>query len=200
MRKAPAERRAEIISAASRIALEEGLERITLRAVAERLGVRPGLITHYFPAAEELVIAAFQLAASREREQLHAAAGGPLARLAAFVRLVERDGEELSRLWLNAKHLARFTPALAEAVQEQERLDRERLTALIAEGCAAGAFAAEDPEAACVRIFLAVDGFGAYANNPSLIAHEAYAHFVADVAEWALGLRPGTLRALLAGS
>lgn len=194
MRKQPEERRAEIIAEAARIALGDGLERITLRAVADGLGVRPGLISHYFPAAEDLVIAAFLAAVTGERERLQAGEGSSLDRLAAFVRRVEFESVDLSRLWLNARHLARFTPALAEAIEEQEALDRERLVALIEQGRAEGAFEVADPLAACVRIFMAVDGFGAYANNIGDFEPEAYVHFVADVCEWALGIEPGRLR------
>ncbi|MFT4231914.1 MAG: TetR/AcrR family transcriptional regulator [Leucobacter sp.] len=194
VRKQPEERRAEILAEASRIALEEGLERITLRAVAERLGVRPGLISHYFPAAEDLVIAAFLGAVSGERERLQADQGAPLERLASFVHRAQVDSVDLSRLWLNARHLARFTPALAAAIEEQEGLDRERMIALIEEGCAAGAFAPADPFAACVRIFMAIDGFGCYANSPEPFEVDAYTNFVADVSEWALGIEQGALR------
>lgn len=70
IRKPPAERRAEIVRTAAAIALAEGLERITLRRIADELGVRPGLIGHYFPAADDLVSEAFTHAATDERESL----------------------------------------------------------------------------------------------------------------------------------
>ncbi len=195
VRKKPEERRAEILAAAAAIAVEDGLERITLRAVAERLGVRPGLITHYFPAAEDLVVAAFVRAASDEREDLLSPGGTPLERLAHFVAHTDGEpGMALGRLWLNARHLSRFHPALADALDEQEALDREHLIAFITEGVAAGDFAAVDPEEACVRIWMAVDGKGAYANSRSLFLNDASEHFVGDAAEWALGLPPGSLR------
>ncbi|WP_336991228.1 TetR/AcrR family transcriptional regulator [Leucobacter sp. VD1] len=194
VRKQPEERRAEILTEAARIALEEGLERITLRAVADRLGVRPGLISHYFPAAEDLVAAAFVLAITGEREHLFSVSGDPLERLVVFVQRMQFEEEGFSRLWLNARHLARFTPALADAIEEQEGLDRGRLAEVIEAGCADGVFTVEDPFEACVRIFMAVDGFGSYANDPAPFEHAAYVHFVADVCEWALGLTPGTLR------
>lgn len=197
LRLPPAERRAQIVAEAAELALAEGLERVTLRAVAERLEVRHGLITHYFAAVEDLVVEAFVAAVSGEREQLLPDIDGtPLRRI---MRLVERvqspDAAPLARLWLNARHLSRFTPALDEALEGQEALDRERLTALIEMGMTAGEFACDDALAACIRIFVAIDGFGAYANNRGQFDEPAYQNFVADTAEWALGLKPGTLRA-----
>ncbi|RZT65904.1 TetR family transcriptional regulator [Leucobacter luti] len=192
MRKAPEERRAEILEEAAGIALADGLERITLREVAERLGVRPSLIGHYFPVVGDLVNAAFTLAVSRERDRLFVAGGSPTARLAEFVRRVESvPARPLGRLWLNARHLARFAPGLAAAIAQQEALDEERLTALIEAGVAAGEFRVGDPAVACVRIWMAVDGLGAYANSPDLLDTAAYSGFVADVCAWTLGIAEG---------
>ncbi|MFB7894270.1 TetR/AcrR family transcriptional regulator [Microbacterium sp. NPDC056044] len=197
-RKRPEERREEILEHAAAIALDEGLERITLRAVADRLGVRPGLITHYFPAAESMVIEAFTRAAVAEREQFFTASGSPLERVAHFVGHIERGASlPLARMWLNARHLARFSPALDEALQEQDALDRERLTAIIEDGIASGAFRITDAATACIRILIAVDGGGSYVNTATPPTHPAHRHVVADVSEWALGLEPGTLRAAI---
>lgn len=196
VRKRPEERREEILATAADIALIEGLERITLRAVADRLGVRPGLITHYFPAAEDLVVAAFSRAAAGERAQLFPRDGSAIQRLAHLVAGFEsRDSWDLARLWMNARHLSRFSRVLDEAVVEQERLNQAGLVDIIEQGVAAGDFADVDAEAACTRILMAVDGQGAYVNNAHEITLDASEHFVADVAEWTLGLPPGTLRA-----
>ncbi|WP_414684343.1 TetR/AcrR family transcriptional regulator [Microbacterium sp.] len=197
-RKRPEERREEILSHAAAIALDEGLERITLRAVADRLGVRPGLITHYFPAAEDLVIEAFTRAAVLEREQFFPTQGTPLQRLARFVGHIESGASlPLARLWLNARHLSRFSPALNEALDEQDALDRARLTAIIDDGIASGDFPSTDAEVACIRIFIAVDGGGSYVNSTAEWAHPAHRHVVADVTEWTLALEPGILRAVI---
>lgn len=198
-RKLPEERREEILSCAALIAIEEGLERITLRAVAARLGVRPGLITHYYPVAEDLVIAAFARAAVLEREQFFATEGTPLQRLAHFVHHIERGASlPLARLWLNARHLSRFSPALDVELQEQDQLDRDRLTAMIEDGIASGDFGDDvDAEAACIRILIALDGGGSYVNTSAELTHPAHRHVVADVAEWSLGIDPGTLRGVI---
>ncbi|PRB37024.1 TetR family transcriptional regulator [Arthrobacter sp. MYb23] len=196
VRKLPDERRAEILAEAASIALSEGLERITLRAVADRLGVRPGLISHYYPAAEDLVIAAFVRAVSEEREELFPDDGTPLQRLAHLVSRSEgHKSLELTRLWLNARHLCRFTPALTEALLGQEQLDRNRLTTLIEDGVASGDFVVADPFAACIRIWVAIDGVGSYVNNAEPFDYDAFKRFITDVAEWSLGVPAGVLRA-----
>ena len=194
LRKAPEQRRAEIVTAAARIALEEGLERVTLRAVAARLGVRPGLITHYFPTVEALVAASFSRAVSVEHERLFLREGTPFERVAQMIAVMQSEASlPLARLWLNARHLCRFSELIAEQLEAQESYGREALTALIAEGMRTGEFGCDDALAACVRIFMAIDGFGTYANNKEPFFEPAYAHFASDVSEWALGLAPGAL-------
>lgn len=196
-RKRPEERRAEILDVASQLALAEGLERITLRAVAERLGVRPGLISHYFPAAEDLVAAAFSLAITGEREELIPSHGSPLERVAHLVQRTESGAaDELSRLWLNARHLSRFAPALDAVLEAEEELDRNRLLGLIEEGVSSGAFTPNgDAYSACIRIFVSVDGYGAYVNNTGPFSHPAYDRFVSDCVVRELGIPEEELRA-----
>lgn len=141
-RKSPEQRRAEIVETAARIALEEGLELITLRRVAEELSVRPGLISHYFPVADHLVSEAFTHATTKERESLlppHERDLPPVDRLAHFlVGLADGDYLDLSRLWLNARHLSRFKDPLRSAVRAQESATRTALVALIDSGVRAG--------------------------------------------------------------
>ncbi|WP_346728693.1 TetR family transcriptional regulator [Leucobacter manosquensis] len=196
VRKSAEVRRAEILAEAAAIARRDGLERVTLRAVAEPLGVRPGLISHYFSAVEVLVIEAFVLAVTAERDWLFGEEDAPLAQMSGFVRRAEsQEAVELCRLWLNARHLARAVPNLAVAIDEQESLDRARMVALIEAGVASGAFQTTDPVGASTRIYMAVDAIGVYANNASPFEHPAFRHFVADVAGWSLGVDPRALRA-----
>lgn len=194
LRKQPEERRTEILEQASSIALSDGLERVTLRAVADGLGVRPGLISHYFSAVEDLVAAAFQLAVTGERAQMFARSGSPSERL---VKLIERvtsgEADDLARLWLNARHLGRFSASLADAIATQEEKDRDCMRELIEAGVNVGEFRTDDPFAACVRIFIAIDGYSVYVNSVDEFEVAAYTRFVRDVCEWTLGLEPGFL-------
>ena len=58
-RKSPAERRDEIAAAARDIALADGLVAVTLRAVAARVGVAPGLVAHHVDGMDALVADTF---------------------------------------------------------------------------------------------------------------------------------------------
>ncbi len=195
----PEERRAEIVHTAARIALEEGLERITLRRVADELGVRPGLIGHYFPAADDLVSEAFAYAASKERASLlpdEEIGLAPVDRLARFLaRLTDGEYVDLGRLWLNARHVSRFKPGLRAAVRAQEALTRDALTVLVDKGVHAGEFTTEDPLGVALHILVNVDGLGAYTNDDVPFDHPALHDMAIATAERLLGLPGGTLRA-----
>ena len=195
-RKSPEARRAEILDAAIDTAVSLGLEKITLRSVAAAVGVRPGLISHYYPAVEDLVAEAFAAGIVRLRGARPVALGSPTERLIAFLdEQAGPDSTELVSLRLDARHCSRHSAAMGMAIEEMEESDRRELVALISEGIEAGEFPAGDPLSAAIRILMAIDGHGVYVNSPLPFDHEAYGFFASDVAEWALGLAPGSLRA-----
>ncbi|MEE1840899.1 TetR/AcrR family transcriptional regulator [Streptomyces sp. JV190] len=197
-RKPPGERRAEIVRTAADIALEEGLERITLRRVADELGVRPGLIGHYFPAADTLVSEAFSHAATKERESLLPDDERELpadVRLARFlVRLTDGEYRDLSRLWLNARHISRFRTGLRTAVRTQESETRTALADLVEEGRCTGHFTTGDALGAALHILVTIDGLGAYANDDTRMDHPELEDMAITTAERLLGLARGALR------
>jgi AcrR family transcriptional regulator len=199
VRKSPEARRAEIVGQAATIALTEGLECITMRRVAEDLSVRPGLISHYFPVAEELVAEAFGTAASEELEDLIPAerpTGSALDLLAQFfARSAGARYDDMSRLWLNARHLSRFRPVLAERVAVQEAAWRDRLTGLLRDGTAEGAFRPEDPAVAAILILVVLDGLGVHANTDRSNRPPAVTNMAVTTAERELGLAGGSLLA-----
>jgi len=199
VRKAPAERRQEIVATAAQVGLTEGLECVTLRRVADELGVQPGLVGHYFPAADHLVAEAFTHATMAELDGLlpdgdgDGGSGGGSDGVATFRRffglIASREFDNVSRLWLNARHLSRYRPVLHEHVVAQELLWCRRLEQVIA----AGGFACPDPWAAAVRILVAIDGTSAYVNTSVEHRRAPMADMVRTVAESELGLAAGAL-------
>ncbi len=88
-RKLPAERHGELLRRAVEISRAEGLSAVTLRRVATDLGVTPGLVSHYFSSAEQLITAAFRTAAAADlaeaRRELMAAEPTPTAKIDALM-------------------------------------------------------------------------------------------------------------------
>ncbi|MFJ6997499.1 TetR/AcrR family transcriptional regulator [Streptomyces sp. NPDC003090] len=199
VRKSPEARRAEIVEAASAVALTEGLECVTLRRIADELAVRPGLISHYFPSAEDLVAEAFGSAAGGELDRLIPAAPRPLPPTRQLARfLAHTSGEaydDISRLWINARHLSRYRPVLRERVLVQEAAWRGRLEELIREGVGQGEFRTDDPYGVTIQILVVLDGLGAHANTGTAARPEAVARLAHTTAERELGLPDGALTA-----
>ncbi|MFJ9346460.1 TetR/AcrR family transcriptional regulator [Streptomyces sp. NPDC101237] len=195
VRKAPAERRTEIVTTAARIGLTEGLECVTLRRVADELGVQPGLVGHYFPAADELVAEAFTRATMAELDGLlPPLAGAPLDTFRRFFGLISStEFDDVSKLWLNARHLSRYRPVLREHVVGQELLWCRRLEEVIAAGAGAGIFTCADPWAAATRILVAIDGVSAYVNTSADQRRSPIADVPRTVTEAELGLERGAL-------
>ncbi len=200
VRKAPEARRAEIMAAAAMVALAEGLECITMRRIADELAVRPGLISHYFPVAEDLVAEAFGVAATAELDELIPAdrpAGRPLQYLGRFFSLTSGDRyDAVSRLWLNARYLSRHRAILRDRVATQEALWRERLTRLIRDGVDAGVFRPDDPDVTAIQILVVLDGLGAHANTDRSNRPPAVTNMAVITAERELKLPAGALTGL----
>ncbi|MEV7370525.1 TetR family transcriptional regulator [Streptomyces sp. NPDC090301] len=197
VRKTPEARRAEIVETAARVALTEGLECVTLRRIAEELAVRPGLISHYFPSAEDLVGEAFSVAATGELDALLPAErphGTPTQWLARYFALSAGEAyDDISRLWINARHLSRYRPVLRERVTEQELASDDRLEQLIREGVARGEFRTDDPRTTAIQILVVLDGLGAHANSDRTDRPEAVTRMALTTAERGLGLPHGAL-------
>ncbi|MEE1814757.1 TetR family transcriptional regulator [Streptomyces sp. SP18ES09] len=197
IRKTPEARRAEIVETAARVALTEGLECVTLRRIADELAVRPGLISHYFPSAEDLVAEAFSVAATGELDALLPADrpdGTPTQYLARYFALSAGEAyDDISRLWINARHLSRYRPVLRDRVSAQELASDDRIEGLIREGVERGEFRTDDPRAAAIHILVVLDGLGSHANTDRSDLPEAVARMAVTTAERELGLAYGSL-------
>lgn len=201
VRKSAAERRQEIVAAAAQVGLGEGLECVTRQRIADELGVQPGLIHHYFPAVEELVAEAFTSATMAELDGLlpepapERGSGGPLRTFQRFFTLISGvEFDNVSKLWLNARHLSRYRPVLRAEVVSQELRWCRRIEQIITEGVGEQAFRCSDPWAAAVRILAVVDGAGAYINTSADQRMTPLTDLARKIAEAELGLPADSLR------
>jgi AcrR family transcriptional regulator len=197
-RKPASERREEIIATATAIALEEGLESLTLRRVADELQVFPGLLHHYFRSVDDLLAVAFCTAATADIDEVFAEVDAhrtPVARMRALLAaFLSPARDRLSLLWLDAWHAARRRPVLGAAVTRQMLADESRVGELIEEGIAAGAFRVVNSRMAARRILAVVDGLSIHAALTESLDFDAVQDLVVRTAERELGLRKGRLQ------
>jgi AcrR family transcriptional regulator len=159
--------------------------------------VFPGLVTHYFPTADELVAAAFAHAVTAEREEVFCTAAladrpaGQLRRLLGAWLQPERD--PVSLLWLDAWQASRRRPALMTEVGRQMSADLDRLCALISAGIAAGDFPVDAPGEPALQILSLIDGLSVQAATRATLDYTPVQRMVISTAEALLGLKPGTL-------
>ena len=191
-RKAPAQRRAEVIEAAAAIAVRDGLDKVTAKRVAAAIGVRAGLVDHYF-TADQLVAAAFALAAAAESDEVFGEAEaipdapGKIRHLLAT--WLSHGHDPLSLLWLDAWQASRHRPALRAEVTALMNKDHGRLAVIIQAGVDQGQFACADPAGAALQIFSLIDGLSVQSAIRSTLEYTHGQALVAAVTETILGVR-----------
>ena len=196
-RRKAEERRAEIVECAADIAMAEGTSSVTMQRVAAELEVYPGLISHYFATADDLVAAAFSTATTQaldEAMEVAAAENNSLDSMRALIRHmvgVERDTEAI--LWLDAWHASLKRPALEVAVATSMQAWIDRLVELADAGVATGQFVVQDTRRASLRILAVVDGLTVQAVMRSSMDYSAVHSLLAETAERELGLPEGSL-------
>jgi len=181
-----------VIEAAAAIAVRDGLDKVTAKRVAAAIGVRAGLVDHYF-TADQLVAAAFALAAAAESDEVFGEAEaipdapGKIRHLLAT--WLSHGHDPLSLLWLDAWQASRHRPALRHEVTAQMAKDIDRLTVIIQGGVNRGEFTTAEPALAAGQIFSLVDGLSVQAAIRGTIEYTYSQALVAVVTETILGVR-----------
>lgn len=138
-RESEATRRDALILAALDLVGEAGPEAATVRAIADRAGVTPGLIRHYFSSKDELIRAAYrrlmEWLTQDSSVALLQADKGPKAQLVAFVQASLRppvvDPARLG-LWAGFLNALRRDPEMRVIHDQGYRAYRDLLERLIA--------------------------------------------------------------------
>lgn len=195
-RKTPEARASEIRAAAAELARDQGIAALTLRSVAERAGVTPALVAHYSDGMDELVAQAFSDVVGGELAEVRAIeADAPARRLArVFAAILGGDRRDVTLVWVEAWAQARRNAALSHAIDAQMGAWQDFMAAIILDGCRAGEFTSDDPDAVAGQLLAMIDGLAAHA----MARGADPAPFIARLArasEVLLGTEPGSVTA-----
>jgi len=198
VRKSPDERRLEVAAAARAIALEEGVDAITLRSVAARVGVAPALVAHYAPSMDDLVAETFGEIVTDELHEVIALAhrADPAAQRLGILldTLLDGSRDDITLVWVQAWGMGAGNEALAARVRAAMDDWQRALAAEIERGMDAGDFVRSDAAAIAWHLLAMIDGLNAH----SLVrwnAEPAHRSLTIRAAAGLLGLEPEALRA-----
>lgn len=137
-RESQASRRESLIAATQELVAEGGAGAATVRAIAERAGVTPGLIRHYFGSKDDLTRAAYRELmdgmTDKGRDALEGVGASPKERLAAFIAAGLRPpvmDARAVRLWAGYLHNVQSDPALLRLHETAYLRYRDTLQELI---------------------------------------------------------------------
>ncbi len=204
-RRRPEERREEILRAAGEVVLREGFGRTSARELAAAVGVSTGLLHHYFPSMDEVLVRAVQLFSEEDLAQLADEVGEEheapaLVRLDRVLRwCVPAPDDPACRFWVEAWSESLRNAGVAGATRHLNEVWHEGLTELLTDAAADGTGQCPDPEATAWRLLALIDGLTvqvlAYGSlGPAELLAQARA-----ATELELGLAPGTLAGLEPG-
>lgn len=166
VRKTPQQRRGDIRDAACAIALTEGLNHVTTRAIAPLVEATPGLVSHYVPRINTLRAETFARVAAEELETIKAETASAADSIEAMRILIGTlfiaDRDPTTGIWLDAWSLGRRLEVMAEAVREQMHQWQQFVLELIETGRATGQFGVDDTDSAAWQIVSMVDGLNAH--------------------------------------
>lgn len=152
-------RRAELIAAAAASLAQRGAGGASVRDVAARAGVSPGLVGHHFGDVSTLLAETYRSVVARVNAGLDAAVEGagvdPAARMEAFLRAsfsAEVVDADLLGAWLGFWGLVRTDRAAAAVHAETYVAYRARLEGLLAP------LGAEDVRGAAIGLSALLDG------------------------------------------
>ncbi|GIH28576.1 hypothetical protein Aph01nite_68860 [Acrocarpospora phusangensis] len=162
------ERRQEVVAAARRIILRDGIEAATTRAIAKEAGYSNGVLTHYFSDKDDILLSALQSSHRRITARLMDKLAGRTGLAALREVLLDNlplDDERVQETGLEIGFWARSigSPALLQ-VQREEAGDLRRLVrALLQSARDSGELTtAENLDDVTERLLALVDGLSVH--------------------------------------
>ncbi|WP_307104114.1 TetR/AcrR family transcriptional regulator [Arthrobacter globiformis] len=174
-----AQRRQEIVGAVCRIIATDGLERASLREVADEAGLAVGSVRHYFDSSDDLLAYSFTAVSDRLLTRLNKAIAGlgpgaddpdtsraVLTLLGEFLPLDEERALDACA-WLAFRNAARIRPFLAAEADRSHRavaaVVGQVITRLLHEDDPAGADAGPQLVTAAEHLLATLDGLAMHA-------------------------------------
>ncbi|MFC5261277.1 TetR/AcrR family transcriptional regulator [Kribbella qitaiheensis] len=185
-------RRRDVSAAVWRVLASAGFGGLTLRAVAAELGATTGLVTHYFPSKQALIVHALELAETHTRAlvpSLDGAHGLEALRAAlATVLPLTPESTEINRVWVSSWDAALADPELRALEKARYKRWRARLKPLVVEAQADGDLPPGDPDDLVAALAAFTHGLVVQALfDPRLFPHKRLLRLLTDHLE---ALRP----------
>jgi AcrR family transcriptional regulator len=148
-----ADSRAAILEAAKLLFMQEGYRGISMRQIAEAVGVTKAALYYHFKDKEELFVAIVEqylLAMSALIDEVASGTGGTRAQIGELVRrILAQPPEQRSIIRLASQELSNISPPnRARFLEMYHSRFVGRITALLAEGMARGELRALEPNVA----------------------------------------------------
>lgn len=105
MSVAQPDRRLEVSAAAWRVIVREGLDRTSMRAIAQEMNCTTGVVTHYFRNKQELILFALHQVTERlqglmEQATAHWDGGDRLVAMLSSFLPIDSERQEILRVWV----------------------------------------------------------------------------------------------------
>ncbi|MCT9935042.1 TetR family transcriptional regulator [Planotetraspora sp. A-T 1434] len=162
------ERRGEVVAAARRIILRDGIEAATTRAIAKEAGYSNGVLTHYFADKDDILVSALETShrriAGRLADKL-SGLGGLAALREVLLDNVPLDDDRVQETGLEIGFWGRSltSPGLLEVQRREAAELRYLVVSLLQSAAEAGEIRTdEDLEDVAERLLALVDGLSVH--------------------------------------
>jgi AcrR family transcriptional regulator len=151
----------KVREAALRLFARHGYAAVSMRRIAQEVGVQAGALYSYTPDKQTLLFTLLrdhmqELLAARDAQ---APAGGPRARLEAFVRFhIRFHAARPEAVFISYMELRNLEPANFARIEALRRAYEDGLEDILRAGARAGEFAVPDPKIAAMAVIAMLTG------------------------------------------